>query len=44
VGEIKQVSKYHLRTKTGKRKQFNRSGGASRWLRTRHRIKKRIMR
>ena len=37
-------SKYHLQAKSGKRKQFNKNGGSSRWLKTRHRVRKEMLR
>ena len=38
-------SKYHLQAKgKGKRKKFNKNGGSKVWLKTRHRIRKKMLR
>lgn len=44
-GESMTESKYHLRAKTGRRKQFGRrDNGRWKWLKMRHRMKKRVLR
>ncbi len=40
-------SKYQLQARgmrKGKRKRFNKNGGSKRWLKTRHRIRKKMLR